>query len=127
MARIRLVCNIYRSKAMPKPTTRAYSRYSREASRLLGQSIRQARIERRLTTEELAERAGISRGLVQRIERGGMGCAIGAVFEAAAIVGVRLFDADQPTLASRTAAAERTLTLLPKAVRASGKAVKDDF
>ncbi len=112
---------------MSKPATRTYSRYSCEAAKLLGKSIRHARIERRLTIEQLAERAGISRGLVQRIERGDMGCAVGAVFEAAAIVGVRLFDADQFGLASRIAATERTLTLLPNAVRTSGKAVKDDF
>ena len=73
---------------MAKPATRAYSRYSREAAKMLGAAIRQNRIERHLTVAELAERADISRGLVQRIERGEMGCAIGAVFELAAIVGV---------------------------------------
>ena len=85
---------------MAKPATRSYSRYSEEAARLLGQAIRLARIDRKLTVEELAERAGMSRGLVQRVERGDMGCAIGAVFEVAAIVGVRLFDADEPTVAA---------------------------
>jgi transcriptional regulator with XRE-family HTH domain len=112
---------------MSKPATRSYSRYSRDAAVLLGQLIRQARIERKITAAELAERAGLSRGLVQRIEKGDPGCAIGAVFEAAAIVGVRLFDADQTTLANRIAAATTTLTLLPKAVRASRIEVKDDF
>ncbi|MCS6068942.1 helix-turn-helix domain-containing protein [Klebsiella variicola subsp. variicola] len=53
--------------------------------------IRTARIERKLTVEELAERAGVSRGLVYRAEEGDMGCAIGAVFELATIVGVPLF------------------------------------
>ncbi|SFU21830.1 helix-turn-helix transcriptional regulator [Mesorhizobium sp. YR577] len=80
---------------MVKPVARIYSRYSSDAAKLLGQSIRLARIERKLTVEGLAERAGLSRGLVQRIERGDMGCAIGAVFETAAIVGIRLLDADQ--------------------------------
>ena len=74
---------------MPKPAIRPYSRYSRDAALLLGQLIRRARLERKITTTELAERAGLSRGLVQRIEQGDPGCAIGAVFEAAAIVGVR--------------------------------------
>ena len=111
---------------MTKPETRAYSSYSRDALKLLAQMIRRARIERKLTTQELADRAGISRGLVQRIERGDPGCAIGTVFETAAIVGVRLFDADQPTMAAHLSANNATLALLPKSVRHSGK-VKDDF
>src|SRR5882757_7804628 len=98
---------------MSKLTTRAFSRYSRDAAILLGQLIRRARIERKVTTRELADRAGLSRGLIQRIEKGDPGCAIGAVFEAAAIVGVRLFDADQATLNDEIGANRATLTLLP--------------
>ena len=112
---------------MPKPATRSYSRYGRDAAILLGQLIRRGRIERRMTVEELAERAGFSRGLIHRIEKGDPGCAIGAVFEAAAIVGVRLFDADQPTLAGRITANAATMTLLPQAIRTSSGPVKDDF
>lgn len=112
---------------MPKPATRPYSRYSREATVLLGLLIRRTRIERKMTTAELAERAGISRGLLQRIEKGDPGCAIGAVFEVAAIVGVRLFDADLPTLTGGINTNATTLTLLPKSVRTSLKAVKDAF
>ena len=112
---------------MAKPATRAYSRYSREAAKLLGAAIRQNRIERHLTVAELAERADISRGLVQRIERGEMGCAIGAVFELAAIVGIRLFDAGPAAMAGMLKDAERTLTLLPQAARVPGSEVKDDF
>ena len=84
---------------MAKPSTRTYSRYSRDAARLLGMMIRTARIESRLTIEELAERAGVSRGLVYRAEEGDMGCAIGAVFELATIVGVPLFTPDRSALA----------------------------
>ncbi|CAN7360593.1 helix-turn-helix transcriptional regulator [Bosea sp. LjRoot9] len=112
---------------MPKPASRSYSRYGRDAAKLLGQSIRLARINRKLTIEDLAERAGLSRGLVQRIERGDMGCAIGAVFEAAAIVGIRLFDADQTTMTARITSNDQILTLLPQSVRNPPKAVKDDF
>lgn len=112
---------------MVKPAARSYSRYSLDAVKLLGQSIRLARIERKLTIEELAERAGLSRGLVQRIERGDMGCAVGAVFEAAAIVGVRLFDAEQSTISANLISNEHILTLLPQSVRNPPKAVKDDF
>lgn len=112
---------------MPKPDTRALSPYSRDALTLLAQMIRRARIERGLTVQELADRAGVSRGLVQRIERGDPGCTIGAVFEAAAVLGIRLFDADQSTIAAHLATSSATLTLLPRSVRPSGGAVKDDF
>ncbi|HEY5280072.1 MAG TPA: helix-turn-helix transcriptional regulator, partial [Pseudolabrys sp.] len=92
--------------------------YSQDALLLLGRLIRQARLERKITTAALAERAGISRGLVQRIEKGDPGCAIGAVFEAAAIVGVPLFNAnDRSTLGNALAASTGTLALLPKAAR----------
>jgi transcriptional regulator with XRE-family HTH domain len=112
---------------MPKIPVLPYSRYSRDAVVLLGQLIRRARIERKITAQELAARSGLSRGLIQRIEKGDPGCAIGAVFEAAAIVGVRLFDADQATLTDTLAANRATLTLLPQAVRASRTEAKDDF
>jgi DNA-binding XRE family transcriptional regulator len=122
------LCAIYETGApMPKPAIRSYSRYSRDAAILLGQLIRRARIERHITVEELAERAGLSRGLVNRIEKGDLGCGIGAVFEAAAVVGVRLFDADQPALARQVSANTATMALLPQAVRTSTGPVKDDF
>lgn len=114
-------------QAMPKPTARTYSRYGQEAVKLLGLAIRQGRIERRITLDELAARAGVSRGLVQRVERGDMGCAIGAVFEMASIVGVQLFGADQGLLTMHVAAAEKTLTLLPRWSRPLSREVKDDF
>lgn len=111
---------------MAKPQARAYSSYSQITLKLLAQMIRRARIERKLTTQELADRAGISRGLVQRIERGNPGAAIGAVIETAAIVGVRLFDADQPTMAGHLSMNNAMLALLPKSVHPKAK-VKDDF
>ena len=107
--------------------TRSYSHYSRNAAVLLGQLIQRARIERHVTIAELAERTGVSRGLVHRIEKGDPGCAIGAVFEAAAIVGIRLFDADEASLSRQLAANAATMALLPKSVRTSGGPVKDDF
>lgn len=112
---------------MSKPTSRTHSRYAREAVKLLGLAIRQSRIESRITLDELATRAGVSRGLVQRVERGDMGCSVGAVFEMAAIVGVQLFGADHGALSLHVAATEKTLTLLPAGSRPLSKAVKDDF
>ena len=112
---------------MPKPAARTYSRYSQDATALLGQMIREVRLSRKLTAAELAERAGISRGLIQRIEQGDPGCTIGLVFETAAILGIKLFDAGPHTLANKKAQQERMVALLPKTVRTSPKALKDDF
>jgi transcriptional regulator with XRE-family HTH domain len=112
---------------MSKPVNRAYSRYSIEALSLLGQMIRAARIERKITGEEMATRAGISRALVQRIEKGDPGCAIGAVFEAAAIVGVPLFETDRERLSAHRVTTAEILRLLPKTARKTRRAVKDDF
>ncbi|MGE0718285.1 MAG: helix-turn-helix transcriptional regulator [Alphaproteobacteria bacterium] len=112
---------------MSKPATRAYSRYGREAVELLGRLIREARADQALTIADIAERAGVSRGLVHRIESGDMGCSIGAAFEIAAIVGVRLFDADPTMLTRHLAMARDKLALLPKSVRPTAKVVKDDF
>jgi transcriptional regulator with XRE-family HTH domain len=112
---------------MVKPSVRPYSRYSEEAVALLGQLIRRNRIERRMTVAELAERAGVSRGLMQRAERGDPGCAIGAVFDAAEFVGVRLFDADRAALSSTRETTAKTLALLPRVVRARKPEAQDDF
>ena len=112
---------------MSKPANRPYSRYSTEAVVLLGQMIRLGRIQRKLTVAELAERAGVSRGLVQRVERGNPGSALGSVFELAAIVGVQLFAADQQKLTFSVEDNQKKLTLLPYSIRSSRKAIKDDF
>lgn len=112
---------------MKKTITHTYSRYSRDAIQLLSSLIRVARIERKLTTQELSERAGISRGLLQRIEKGDLNCKIGAFFEVAAIVGIKLFDAEDTTLTKYIHEANNKLTLLPKSVRMKARTVDDDF
>ena len=112
---------------MPKPIIRTYSRFTRDASALIGGLIRAARIERKLTAREVADRAGISRGLLQRIEKGNLKCEIGVVFEVATIVGVKLFDADETTLTTHLRWTENKLALLPKSIRKKTKAVRDDF
>ena len=67
------------------------------------------------------------RSWLQRIEKGNPKCEIGAVFEAAAVIGVRLFDADEPTLARHLRQSNEKLALLPKSVRRKSGKVKDDF
>jgi len=119
--------HILRIIIVPKSITRTYSRYTREASTLLGGLIRAARIERKLTAQELADRAGISRGLLQRIEKGDLKCEIGAVFEVATIIGIKLFDADETSLRKHMRQTEDKLALLPKSVRKKSRVVRDDF
>jgi len=80
-----------------------------------------------MTAQELAERAGISRGLLQRIENGNLKCQVGAVFEAASLVGIKLFDADEPSLTARIRQADDKIALLPKHIRPGAKIVDDDF
>ena len=112
---------------MSKSITHIYSRYSREAVGLLGKLVRAARKQRKLTAQEVADRAGISRGLLQRIEKGDLKCGIGAMFEVATIVGVKLFDADETVLARHIQQTENHLALLPKSVRRPPRTVDDDF
>ena len=114
-------------KEMPKSIARTYSRYSRDAATLLGALIREARNERKLTAQELADRAGISRGLLQRIEKGNLKCEIGAVFEVATIVGIKLFETDGSALTKQLRHKKEKLALMPKSVRKKPKKVHDDF
>ncbi len=112
---------------MAKPAHRSYSRYAREAAELLGLAVRAARIERGLTVAETAERAGVSRGLVHRVEKGEPGSSIGAAFEVAAIVGLRLFEAGPATLTRHLSRERGRLALLPQSVRTGTAKVKDDY
>jgi transcriptional regulator with XRE-family HTH domain len=93
----------------------------------LGRLIRKARIERKLKAVDVTDRAGISRGLLRRIETGDPGCTIGAVFEVATIVGVRLFDTDQTALSKAAETNREIMALLPKSVRNSRIVADDDF
>ncbi len=110
---------------MPKPSNRLYSRITRHAAARHGKKIKIARKERQMPARDLADRAGISRGLLQRIEQGALTCGIGAVFEAAALVGVRLFDADMSSLTTMIRQTDDKIALLPKHIH--GGKVVDDF
>ncbi|WP_419918482.1 helix-turn-helix transcriptional regulator [Candidatus Poriferisocius sp.] len=96
-----------------------------EALRLLGDRVRLARRERRWTVEDLAARVGVSPVTIRKVEKGDPTVALGTAFEAAALVGVALFDEDP---ARRTLEAEYVvarLAVLPAAVRRGH--VNDDF
>jgi transcriptional regulator with XRE-family HTH domain len=112
---------------MAKVLRRTYSRQNLEAVELLAQTIRAGRIDRKITTREMAARAGISRSLLQRIEEGDPSCAIGTVFEVAVIAGVSLFEADADRLETHRAAVREKLSLLPQRARKPKRVIKDDF
>jgi transcriptional regulator with XRE-family HTH domain len=112
---------------MVKPLSRPFSQYSLNALVLLGQLVRESRNAKAMTTTDLASRAGISRALLQRIERGDPGCSIGVVFEVATICGVSLFEQEKRQLSYELTRHGEIMTLLPKAVRTGFVGVKDDF
>ena len=89
--------------------------------------IRSARISQTRTVAEIAERAGVSRGLIHRIEKGAPGCSIGVVFEVAAILGLSLFEADPKTLSRYLTLEREKLVLLPQSARVSQTKIRDDF
>ena len=105
---------------------RTYSRYAQEAILLMGEQIKLGRKQRRWTEQDLAARAGISRGTLQKIEKGDPGCALGLVFEAAVLVGMELFE-EGPPFSSLAAQTRAHLTLLPRRIRPATRAVDDDF
>ncbi|MDI1301941.1 MAG: helix-turn-helix transcriptional regulator [bacterium] len=112
---------------MAKPLERSYSRYTVEAVSLLGQLIRLARIEKGMTAQGLADRAGISRGLLQRIEKGDPRCELGAALELATILGIPLFASDAEGLQQQGRQVSEKLALLPRAVHPKAPVVNDDF
>ena len=65
---------------------RVYSKYTQEAVTLLGEQIKLGRKQRKWSENALAERSGISRATLQKIESGKMTSAIGLVFEVATLV-----------------------------------------
>jgi transcriptional regulator with XRE-family HTH domain len=106
---------------------RAYSRIARQAAELLGLQIRQARVERRWSVRELAERAGISTDTLLRVERGDPTVSLGIAFDVATLVGVPLFHEDRPRLAREVARGRDRVALLPQRVRRPETPVDDDF
>lgn len=79
--------------------------------------MREARVERRWTVRELAERAGISTSTLQKVEQGDPSVTLGVAFDVATLVGVPLFDLDRSRLGAELARRRDRLALLPQRVR----------
>lgn len=106
---------------------RAYSKYAEEAATLMGEQIKLGRKQKRWTENELAERAGISRATLQKIEKGDMSCAVGLVFEVATLVNIPLFEQDRYPLSRQVEQIRDKVALLPRRIRTRQDAVNDDF
>lgn len=106
---------------------RTYSKYTQEAAILMGEQIKLGRKQRKWTEKNLADRAGVSRATLQKIEKGEMSCAIGLVFEVATLVGMNLFEQDKLSLSKNIEKTRDNIALLPQRIKAKKKAVDDDF
>lgn len=106
---------------------RTYARYTAEAVELLGKMIKAARKQRKMTETELAERVGIARSTLQRLEGGDPKVELGIALEAAHLVGIKLFESDERDMRLMSGQVNEKLALLPKYVRRSRKSIKDDF
>ena len=106
---------------------RTYSKYAQETALLLGKQIKLARKRKKWSEQNLADRAGISRATLQKIERGEMTCAIGLVFESAALVGLNLFEQDKIPLSISIENANNKIALMPRRIKPQTKVVDDDF
>lgn len=98
-----------------------------DAVRVLGQQLAAARRRQHRTTQEVAERAGISRPTLRRVERGDPTVAIGLVFEVATVLSVPLFGVEGRELAELAARGERELALLPARIDVVADEVDDAF
>ena len=112
---------------MNKSKKRAYSQYCQDAVRLLGYLIQTTRKEKKMTTTELAERAGISRGTLYKIEQGNMTSELGIVFEVAMILGIQLFEMPPRQLQTEIDTLKNKLTLIPKRIRKTPESFDDNF
>lgn len=108
-------------------TPRTYSQYAQNAAHLLGEQIKLARKQHKWSENALAERAGISRATLQKIENGDMSCAIGLYFEVATIVGITLFEQDPSSLIKTIEQVKDKIALLPKRIKKNARVIQDDF
>jgi transcriptional regulator with XRE-family HTH domain len=118
---------MFLGEKMAKPAHRAHSRQNLEALEVLAQMIRVGRLDRKMSAQEMADRAGISRPLLRRIENADPSCAIGSVFEVAVIAGVPLWGGDPDRLESQRSALSEKLSLLPQRARKPRRIIHDDF
>lgn len=112
---------------MNKKNKRVYSHYAQDATTLLGLLIQSARKEKKMTAAELAERAGISRSTLHKIEHGNLTCEVGIVFEVAAIAGILLFEMNPIGMSLEKERMQSKQHLLPKRIHKISENFDDNF
>jgi ribosome-binding protein aMBF1 (putative translation factor) len=109
---------VQEAQNMTAKRERTYSRYTKDAAVLMGKNIQLARKERKMSERDFADRIGISPTTLRKIERGDLKCEIGIVFEAAALLGVKLFEVDsRQSFSPHLERVNDKLALLPKSIR----------
>lgn len=103
-----------------------FSRSTRFGLSLIASEIQLARKKRKMTQADLATRVGCSRDTVRAMEAGKPTVAIAFVFEAAAMLGIELFDGTDETT-RRVQNNQALLKLMPLSVRNSKPEFDDDF
>lgn len=97
-----------------------------EQAKIIGNLIEISRKNKKLTATETAIMAGVSRGLLSRIEKGDLKCSLDSVLEVAKILELDLFNHDLATLpiSVQLKYTEERISLLPKTVRNKEKMIK---
>lgn len=121
------MANIADPNRLREPADRPYLQAARLMARLLGLSVRIARLRRGWSEAALAERAAISRATLQKIERGDPSVALGLALEACAVLGITPQGGPAGDLREALERAELELAALPRRIRAREAAVDDDF
>jgi len=85
--------HLFFEDGMPTHET-IYTSFTTQTVLLLGQMIKLARIQRGMSETDLAVRAGIARGVLQKIEKGNLDVPVGLFFQASTLVGLQLFETD---------------------------------
>lgn len=81
---------IFFGQPMLPPTAPHFSDNLRKKRKHLGQLLKDAREKIGITTVELAERSGVSRGTISRMEAGRMNCTIDSITAIAQALGVSI-------------------------------------
>lgn len=107
-------------------TKRTYSPHTLKVLEILGKMIQMKRKESGMTLQGLADRAGVSRSLVQRLEKCDPGCEIGVAFEVAHLLGIQLFDSRMGHDALSDKLSDK-IALLPASIRENKIEVSNEF
>mgnify|MGYP000238763878 FL=1 len=95
--------------------------------KLVGKRIKLSRKMAGMSETNLAERVGIARSTLQRVEAGDPTVEMGIVLEAALISGATLFDPDVTRLMSETELLERRFAPVPRVYSSHKRQIDDDF